>query len=104
MGRAQPPELENALEAAFFRLVRRSGGRAYKLSPSDRGMPDRLVLFPGGRIYLVELKRERGFGKLRPDQQVWHSKAAILGVQVVVLYGKGEILDWVREVSNVSNT
>ena len=91
-------ELESNLEGFFQHQVRRAGGRAYKVVPTTRGMPDRLALFPGGRVYLVELKRDRGHGALRPDQEVWHAKAEQMGVNVAVLWGKAEILDWLEEV------
>lgn len=50
---------ESELERKFGRLVREAGGKAYKfLSPGNAGVPDRLVVLPGGRIGFVELKRK----------------------------------------------
>lgn len=88
------PELESELEQLFRRLVRtRLGGRLYKLAPTDVGMPDRLVLLPGGRVYLVELKTETG--TVSPKQRLWHSQAAALGTKVTVLWGRAGIEAWV---------
>lgn len=50
---------ESELERKFGRLVREAGGKAYKfLSPGNDGVPDRLVVLPGGRVGFVELKRK----------------------------------------------
>lgn len=68
-------------------------GRTYKIAPTEKGMPDRLVLLPGGRMRLVELKSESG--RLSPAQRVWHEKAAQVGTIVHVIYGESGLLDWV---------
>lgn len=89
-----PPPLEAALEATFRHRIRRAGGLAIKLAPTMRGVPDRLVLLPGGGLYLVELKRPRPYGRLSPIQEVWHERASQLGVPVYVLYGVEDIDPW----------
>lgn len=49
---------ESELERRFCRLVEQAGGKAYKfVSPGNSGVPDRIVVLPGGRIGFVELKR-----------------------------------------------
>lgn len=51
--------LERELEEKFRRRVKAAGGKAYKfVSPGNDGVPDRLVVLPGGRIGFVELKQE----------------------------------------------
>lgn len=86
--------LEAALEQRFFRLVREAGGLAIKLMPTHAGVPDRLVLWPGGRAQLVELKTETG--ALSQVQKVWHARAAQLGHPVAVLYGIEQVKAWIR--------
>lgn len=87
---------ESQLEARFRKKVTTDlGGASYKLAPIDAGIPDRLVLLPGGRVELVELKAEGG--KLRRVQEVWHDRAAKLGTPVTVLAGKAEIDAWVAD-------
>ncbi len=50
---------ESKLEEKFRKMVEQAGGRAYKfVSPGNDGVPDRLVILPGGRIGFVELKQE----------------------------------------------
>lgn len=89
-------ELESALEAYFNKRVRLNGGKTIKLAPTERGVPDRLVIFPM-RMYFVELKTETG--TCSPIQLHWHSQIrARYGIGVRVLYGRAEIDKWVAHV------
>jgi hypothetical protein len=96
--RTIPPtarELESALEAHFTKAVRaKLGGRTSKLAPTEKGIPDRMVMLPGGRIILVELKTN--IGRLSEAQKLWHYRAAELGTNVVVLAGRAEIDAWIN--------
>lgn len=48
---------ENVIEAYLRDQVKALGGKAYKfVSPGNAGVPDRLVLLPGGKVVFVELK------------------------------------------------
>ena len=50
---------ESELEARLVRGVKAAGGVAYKfVSPGSVGVPDRLVVLPGGKVVFVELKAE----------------------------------------------
>lgn len=58
---------ERDIERKLVAEVKKNGGLALKFtSPGMNGMPDRLVLFPGGRFAFVELKAPGR--KLRPLQ------------------------------------
>lgn len=95
--RTAPPtrhELEASLEAYFSRAVRMAGGRAVKLAPTEKGLPDRLVLLPGGRMYLCELKTHTG--RVSAAQQLWHDRAGQMGTQVHLLVGRPGIDLWLR--------
>lgn len=83
---------ERLIEAHLSRRVRAAGGWSLKIAPIVAGTPDRLVLLPGGRVYLVELKAPRG--RLRPAQVVWHRRAARMGHPVVVLASKAAVDRW----------
>lgn len=85
---------EAELEAFFHRRVRLVGGMSVKVAPTEAGVPDRLVLMPGGRMYLVELKTEKG--SLAPIQKHWAARAAALGTRVVTLHGQEGVLRWLR--------
>ena len=94
-----PRPREADLETFFNDKVRSVGGISLKLMPTKNGAPDRLVLFPDGRLALVELKTESG--PLRPIQQLWHSRAADLGHTVPILKGRGEVMSWIRNQCDV---
>ena len=52
---------EAEIEARLVRGVKEAGGLCYKfVSPGNPGVPDRLILLPGGRILFVELKTPGG--------------------------------------------
>lgn len=87
---------ERDLETFFYKRVRLMGGRVIKLAPMQAGIPDRLVFFDKGRMYLVELKRDDT--DLSEIQKVWHARLRAMGHTVVVLHGKAEIVEWIRQV------
>lgn len=68
-----------------------------KLAPTIAGIPDRLVLWPGGRSHLVELKTKTG--KLRPIQVHRHKELKAMGHEVVVLRGEQDIIDWLDDAT-----
>lgn len=49
--------LEKEIEQYLVKQTKAAGGRAYKfVSPGNNGVPDRIVMLPGGRIAFAELK------------------------------------------------
>lgn len=75
---------EKALERKLVKAVKEVGGIALKfVSPGFDGMPDRLVLLPGGRCGFVEVKRCGE--KPRPLQKARHGMLRRLGFKVFVL-------------------
>lgn len=53
--------LERDIEREAGRLVRARGGLWLKwISPGAAGVPDRILIAPGGRVVFVELKQETG--------------------------------------------
>lgn len=90
-------ELEAGLEVFFNDRVRALGGMIWKLAPTRSGIPDRLVIFPTNRLFLVELKTDRG--QLSPIQCVMHDRLReTFGVHVEVLYGRAMVVDWLKDV------
>jgi hypothetical protein len=75
---------ESQIEKKLRDRVKEHGGLALKfVSPGCRGVPDRLVFMPGGRIYLVELKAPGQ--KPRPLQKHMRKKFAKLGFKYYVI-------------------
>ena len=72
-------KLEKEIEKALRSMVIRQGGVCLKwVCPGWSGVPDRIVLLPGGRIYFVETKRPLG-GHVGPMQQWWGKQLRELG-------------------------
>ena len=72
---------EVTIEQYLIHRAKQLGGLAPKwVSPGTTGVPDRLVLLPGGQISFIELKAP---GKhLEPMQTYWAKKLADLGFYV----------------------
>ena len=75
---------EKIIERKLVKTAKNMGGLALKfISPGYDGVPDRIVLFPGGRIAFVEVKAP---GKpLRPLQVRRKRQLELLGFKVYVL-------------------
>lgn len=90
--------LEKDIEKRLAAEVRRRGGIALKLtSPGTSGVPDRLVLMPGGKVGFVEVKAP---GKSpRPLQRAQFRRMERLGASVYVLADAasvGGVIDAIR--------
>lgn len=87
---------ESDVEKYLVQGVKRVGGRAYKfVSPGNSGVPDRLVVLPGGRIEFVELKTETGRLSKLQLHQIRQLNA--LGCATYTLYGMGDVLAYLRD-------
>ena len=89
---------ESVIERNLVTEVKKRGGLAVKfVSPGFDGVPDRLVLFPGGKMAFVELKAP---GKnMRPIQEKRARQLTALGFQVYCVDNKemiGGVLDEIQ--------
>ena len=81
---------ENQVESYLHKRVVEAGGKTYKwVSPSCVGVPDRIVIMPGGKVYFVEVKTIDG--KLSPVQKRRLYELSHLGATAYVLYGTEEV-------------
>lgn len=81
---------ESRIEKYFKKQVEKIGGKAYKWNPTGViGVPDRMVLLPGGKVVFVELKAPGK--KLRKIQEYRAEELRRLGFQV-------ECLDTIEKV------
>lgn len=92
---------ESHLETVFNTRIRQMRGISIKLVPTVAGIPDRLVLLPGGRTFLVELKAEDG--ALHQIQIVWHQRALDIGHTVIVLKGRREMMTWLDAQAHLAD-
>ena len=90
---------ENQIEAKLKQMVEKQGGIAPKfVSPGLSGMPDRLVLLPGGQIAFVEVKAPDKVP--RPLQEARHRMLRRLGFQVYVLDRAEQIIQILEDIEN----
>lgn len=75
---------ESAIEKYLTRRVKEAGGLSWKFtSPSLIGVPDRIVVMPGNKVYFVEVKQ---LGEaLRSSQERRAADLRARGCQVYIL-------------------
>jgi hypothetical protein len=93
--------LEREIEKYFVKCVQAVGGKAYKfVSPSNRGVSDRVVCFADGSTHFVELKRHGG--KLSPLQQIFASDMRALNQNYACLWSKEDVDQWTYDRINTT--
>lgn len=88
--------LEAVVEEDLRKTVKKAGGLCFKL-PAHLyiGIPDRLVLLPGGKIFFVELKRKRN-SRTAAMQSRFQEILCSLGFTCVILKGRPDLDNFVR--------
>lgn len=77
--------IEKDVEKALGRMIGRFGGRCLKwVCPGWAGVPDRICLLPGGRVYFIELKRPVG-ATVAARQKAWRRILQDLGFDARVI-------------------
>jgi hypothetical protein len=93
---------ENKIERRLADGVKALGGMTFKfISPGAAGVPDRVVILPGGTVHFVELKSDGGTASKLQQRMI--QKLRRLDVTAVVLTGRNEVehyLDNLRELMN----
>ena len=90
---------ESQLERKLFEQIKKMGGMALKfISPGRAGVPDRIILMPGGKIYFVEMKSPRG--EVNPIQEYVFEKFKNLGFEVNILNSDEKIKNFIQEIYN----
>jgi hypothetical protein len=89
--------LERQIEQRLRIKIKAIGGLALKfVSPGVVGVPDRIILLPGGRIYFVELKAP---GKKPSPKQVKMAQTlASLGHPVRVIDSMEKVKEFINEI------
>ena len=88
---------ERTLERKLTQSVANMGGLALKfVSPGLAGVPDRLLLFPEGKIAFVEMKAP---GKQPTSlQRLRHAQLRNLGFRVIVIDSVEQIGELLHEI------
>lgn len=91
------PLRERSVETRLCRGVNQAGGLCLKfVSPGCTGVPDRIVLLPGGRIVFVELKQPKGRVSRRQEYVIRLLRA--LGFDARYIWSVEEVDAFVEEV------
>ena len=89
--------MERDIEKWMGKKIKKLGGLFMKwVSPGNDGVPDRIAIMPGGAIYFVELKTDKGRTKKIQDWQIERLKK--LGCDVRVVRGMDEAEKFIKEV------
>ena len=84
-------DLERDIEAALVRMVKEQRGMALKwVCPGWSGVPDRIILLPGGKVIFAELKRPKG-GRVATLQTWWAQRLRQLGFTHVFIKNREDI-------------
>ena len=83
--------LEKEIERKLRLEVTKLGGQCLKwVCPGWSGVPDRIILLPGGRVVFAEIKRPRG-GVVSGLQSFWQRKLQGLGFTVWYIYTEEDV-------------
>lgn len=88
---------EKHIEQKMIKAVKAAGGLALKfMSPGYNGVPDRLILLPGGIVAFAEIKASGS--KPRPLQDRRHEMLRQLGFKVYVIDDESQIGGMLDEI------
>jgi len=89
--------LESRIEGRLKTEVEKRGGKARKfISPGWAGAPDRIILFPGGRVVFVELKAPQHI--MKPLQKKRAAELRGLGFKVYCIDSLEGVKQFIAEV------
>lgn len=91
---------ENRVEQRLIDGVKALGGRTFKfVSPGLAGVPDRIVILPGGNVHFVEVKAPGG----KPSELQLRRLTQLrkLGVKALILTGATEVDDYLGDIKEL---
>ncbi|WP_368393493.1 VRR-NUC domain-containing protein [Veillonella ratti] len=94
---------EKEIEKRLTIKLKELGCLVYKfISPNNAGVPDRIVIYPSGRVDFIELKTLSG--RLSPLQAAQIDKLKRKGANVDVVVGLAGADDYVERVRHAIHT
>lgn len=91
---------EKLVERKLVQQVKENGGMCIKLLCNHiLGLPDRMCLFPGGKIAFIELKTTSE--KPKRIQAFMHDKIRKLGFQVLVIDSTKKVSEFINDITNL---
>ncbi len=89
--------MEKEIERYFKAQLEKRGAIVFKfVSPGQAGVPDRMVLLPGGRVVFAEMKAPGQ--KPRPLQRAVFARMERAGHRVYVIDSKAAVKKFIEEV------
>lgn len=83
--------LEKDIERKLRLMVQRYKGQCLKwVCPGWSGVPDRIIILPGGHIIFAEVKRPKG-GRYSPMQCYWADRLRKMGLRWVGIRSESDI-------------
>ena len=84
-------ERERDIERRLRETVEKSGGLCLKwVCPGWSGVPDRIILLPGGRVIFAETKGPQG-GKVSKLQEWWLGRLRRMGFMACVVWDRHDV-------------
>lgn len=91
-------KLEKDIERKLCTEIRFMGGYCLKwVSPNTGGVPDRIIVLPGGRVAFAEMKRPKG-SKVAPLQKYWRRVLLGLGFRHYMIYTEEDLKNTLEEL------
>lgn len=88
---------EADLEKRLKTKIESVGGICWKfISPNCRGVPDRIIIMPTGKVLFVELKTDKGV--VAPLQQYRIDKLRALGCDARIIRGRKGVDELLEEL------
>lgn len=84
---------EKAIEDKLVDVVKKNGGLCLKMT-GYKGIPDRMILTPAGKVIFVEVKALDK--ELRPEQEAWQKKLRSMNFEAIKI-------DSVEAVNNIKD-
>lgn len=95
-------KLEREIEKKFKHAMESLGCIVLKFtSPQNAGVPDRIVLIPGGIALFAEIKQSSG--RLTPLQQVWRERLHTQKCLYALVNSEAAVKDLAERVKRIQN-
>ena len=89
--------MEVNLEKELNKKIKKIKGKSIKLNPIwNIGIPDRMILLPGSKIYFIEFKEK---SKVSKAQKVWIDWLIWAGFDARIIKGKKELDIFLKEIT-----
>ncbi len=94
---------EKDIEDWMTKQVTDMGGMSLKfVSPGNPGVPDRIYIFPEGKIYFAEIKKE--LGRLSGIQKWQRKRFQDMGCRFFVVKGMKSAREFIKELEHELQT